>query len=190
MFNTLNLKKILPYILVFIVIVLAYTYLAVAGRNIICDCGYILFWAGDIKSNDNSQQITDPYTFHHFLHGLIFFVIIYKFLGKKISFAWQFFIAIFIEVAWELFENSEFIINRYRMNTLALGYNGDTIINSIFDVIACIIGFYVAKYIGIKKTLILFLAIELISLILIKDSLILNVIMLIYPIPFISNWQK
>jgi len=178
----------LPHILSISTIIIAYAYLISVGRNIICQCGYIILWAGDILSTDNSQQIFDPYSFHHLLHGLAFFVIISK-IFKKLSFEWQLFIGIFIEVAWEVFENSEFIINRYRENTLALGYNGDTMVNSFFDVLACIVGFYLAKKLGIKKSLILFFIIELISIFTIRDSLLLNIIMLIYPLKFISNWQ-
>ncbi len=158
------------------------------GRLWICECGQIYLWAGDIWSSDNSQHLFDPYAFTHLLHGVVFFWLL-AWLLPRVPLAWRLCLAIAIESLWEVVENSAFIIDRYRESTAALGYNGDSIVNSLGDIFICGVGFILAFYLGFKRSLFLFIVVEVVLLFWIKDSLILNVIMLIYPIEAIKNWQ-
>lgn len=171
-----------------LVITITSIFLYWQGRSLICTCGKVFLWVGDIWSSDNSQHIFDPYSFTHLLHGFLFSWILIL-LAKKVPYNWQIVIVVVLESLWELVENSNFVINRYRENTLALGYQGDTIINSISDIFACSVGFIIAKYLGFKKSFIVFVIIELILLFWIRDNLTLNIIMLIYPIKEIKQWQ-
>jgi hypothetical protein len=145
-------------------------------------------WIGDAWSGETSQQFMDPYSFSHLQHGLLFFGFLY-WLTPKLSVLWRFCIATIIEAAWEVLENSAIIIDRYREGTAALGYEGDTIFNSVGDLVSCGLGFIVAYYLGFWRTLILFIIIEVAMVFTIYDSLLLNVIMLVYPIDAIKEWQ-
>jgi hypothetical protein len=158
------------------------------GRYWICTCGRVLLWTSDTWSADNSQHISDPYSFSHIEHGLIFYVAL-TWAFPNMSLLWRLVLATLIESIWEVFENTEFVIQRYREVTAALGYQGDTIINSLGDVGFCILGFALAYYLGFRRSLILFIIIEIGLLLFIRDSLILNVLMLLYPIEAIRAWQ-
>ena len=173
-------------LLVFLIIMTVY--LNAQGRLWFSASGDVLLWVGDAFSNENSQQLFDPYSFSHFLHGVIFFFIL-KYAFRNFSLESRFVASVMMEGCWEMLENSAIIINRYRDATAALGYNGDTIYNSYGDLLSCSIGFFVARYVGLKWSILLFIAIELICLFWIKDNLTLNVIMLIYPIEGIKDWQ-
>ncbi len=173
-------------LLVFLIIMTVY--LNAQGRLWFSASGDVLLWVGDAFSNENSQQLLDPYSFSHFLHGVIFFFIL-KYAFRNFSLESRFVASVMMEGCWEMLENSAIIINRYRDATAALGYNGDTIYNSYGDLLSCSIGFIVARYVGLKWSILLFIAIELICLFWIKDNLTLNVIMLIYPIEGIKDWQ-
>jgi hypothetical protein len=156
------------------------------GRVPFCECGTISLWSGDINSAENSQQIFDPYTFSHITHGLLFFLFFSLFplpLWKK------FLLAVGAEAAWEVLENTDLIINRYREGTISLGYYGDSILNSVFDTLACIAGFLFAARNRWWVTIGAIIALELFLLWFIRDNLILNIIMLIYPLEFIKAWQ-
>lgn len=163
-------------------------YLAAQGRLWFSASGNIDLWVGDAFSSENSQQLFDPYSFSHFLHGVIFFFILH-YAFPKFSIESRFAASVMMEGCWEMLENSAIIINRYREATAALGYSGDTIFNSYGDLISCSLGFFVAKYLGLKWSIVLFVVIELLCLFWIKDNLTLNVIMLIYPIDGIKEWQ-
>ncbi len=158
------------------------------SRLWICSCGQVYLWAGDIWSSDNSQHWLDPYSFTHLLHGVVFFWLL-AWLLPRLSPMWRLVIALSLESAWEVFENSAFIIDRYREATAALGYNGDTVINSLGDILICGRGFMRAMRLGFRRSLVLFVVTELVLLVWIRDSLILNVVMLIYPIEAIRLWQ-
>ena len=173
--------------LLFFLIIMT-VYLNAQGRLWFSASGDVLLWVGDAFSNENSQQLFDPYSFSHFLHGVIFFFIL-KYTFRNFSLESRFVASVMMEGCWEMLENSAIIINRYRDATAALGYNGDTIYNSYGDLLSCSIGFIVARYVGLKWSILLFIAIELICLFWIKDNLTLNVIMLIYPIEGIKDWQ-
>ena len=159
------------------------------GRLWICACGTIKLWVGNTCTSDNSQHILDPFSFTHVLHGVVFFWII-AWLGARLRSSWQLVLAIALEGAWEIFENTNFIINRYRTATAALGYTGDTVVNSIGDILCCLAGFLIARRLGFVRSLILFVLIELVLMVWINDSLLLQILMLITPMEEIKNWQS
>ncbi|HEV2802241.1 MAG TPA: DUF2585 family protein [Pyrinomonadaceae bacterium] len=158
------------------------------GRLWVCECGRVLLWTSDAWSADNSQHVSDPYSFTHVLHGFIFCGVILWALSR-VSWQWQLALAVAVEAFWEVVENSAFVINRYREATLALGYTGDTVINSVGDIFACALGFLLARRLGLRLTLLAFALTELVLLIWIRDSLLLNVLMLLYPSDAIKAWQ-
>jgi len=158
------------------------------GRLWICACGKLLAWSGGICSANNSQHFLDPYSFTHLLHGVLFFWLIY-WLAPKWHLTTQLLLATAFEAAWEVFENTNFIIERYRTATAALGYNGDTVVNSLGDILCCIAGFLIAQRLGLRRSLLLFAAFELILIVWIHDSLLLEILMLISPIKIIKAWQ-
>ncbi|BDS09694.1 DUF2585 family protein [Aureispira anguillae] len=157
------------------------------GRNWLAANGNFYFWIGDAWSDQNSQHWTDPYSFSHLLHGILFFGILYP-LASKISWIWRFNIAVLLEAIWEIAENSATIIERYR-DAGALGYTGDSIVNSMGDLFYCGLGFIVAHYLGFAKSVMLFILVEIGLILTIRDSLIINVIMLVYPLDSIREWQ-
>lgn len=159
------------------------------GRLWICACGTIKLWVGNTCTSDNSQHILDPFSFTHVLHGVVFFWII-AWLGARLRSSWQLVLAIALEGAWEIFENTNFIINRYRTATAALGYTGDTVVNSIGDILCCLAGFLIARRLGFVRSLIVFVLIELVLMVWINDSLLLQILMLITPMEEIKNWQS
>lgn len=158
------------------------------GRLWICACGTVRFWVSNTCSSDNSQHFLDPYAFTHVLHGFGFCWLVSLVLPRLKS-NWQLLLAIALEAAWEVFENSSFVIERYRSVTAALGYTGDTIVNSLGDILCCLIGFLIAKRLGFGRAVIAFLALELVLLLWIRDSLLLEIVMLTFPIEAIKAWQ-
>jgi len=158
------------------------------GRLWICACGRIQVWSGQVCSANNSQHFLDPYSFTHVLHGFLFFWLI-ACLVRRPRGSWQVVLALAIEGAWEVFENTNFIIDRYRSETAALGYNGDTVVNSCGDLLCCLLGFIVAKRLGLKWSLIVFVLLELVLILWIKDSLVLEILMLVIPVDAIRAWQ-
>ncbi len=162
--------------------------LNVQGHIAICDCGFVKFWHGAINSNQDSQHISDWYTFSHIIHGFIFYWILRKISKNKWPIHLYFFLAVALEVGWEILENSPIIINRYR-ETASLMYFGDSIINSVSDVFWMALGFILAWRIPTWLSIFLVIFMELFVLYFIKDNLTLNVVMLIYPFEFIKNWQ-
>ncbi len=158
------------------------------GRVLFSSSGVFNVWISDAWGAETSQQFFDPYSFSHLLHGICFFGLFYL-LIPKISLSWRFVFSMALEAGWEILENSEFIIGRYREQTAALGYNGDSIINSCGDLLSCGLGFFLANYLGLKKSILLIAIIELLMLLSIRDSLLLNIIMLIHPLREIKSWQ-
>ena len=162
--------------------------LRLMGRLWIAEEGFGIF-TSDAWSTVTSQLLFDPYSLSHVLHGVVFFYAL-QFFRKRLTMPWMFFIAILIEMAWEIFENTPFIINRYRTETASLNYFGDSILNSFGDLLSMFAGLWLAARLSWKIVLPLFLGIELIMLFTIRDNLTLNIIMLLYPIPGISEWQQ
>src|SRR5215204_2447063 len=137
-----------------LVLALMIVLLRAQGRMFLCACGYFDVWTSDTCSSNNSQQLFDPYSFTHVLHGFLFFWLI-ALLFRRMTAAWQFWLALLLESAWEVFENTSFVINKYRTETAALGYQGDTIVNSLGDLACAMAGFLVAQRLGVRRSLIL-----------------------------------
>ena len=162
--------------------------LRLEGRLWLCACGSLRLWSGQICSANNSQHFLDPYSFTHVLHGFLFFWLI-AWLLSRLSTNWQLALAVAVEAGWEVFENTNFIIDRYRSETAALGYNGDTVVNSFGDILCCLIGFIVARRLGLRRSLVVFAVLELVLIVWIKDSLLLEILMLVVPIDAVRAWQ-
>jgi hypothetical protein len=139
-------------------------------------------------SSHTSQHLFDPYTFTHILHGIVLVWLVAAIFGQ-FAFRWRYFIAITAEAAWEVLENTNYVIDKYRENTASLDYFGDSVWNSFGDVLACAGGVWTAMKIGRWWSLIFFLAVETALLLWIRDGLLLNILMLIYPMDWIKNWQ-
>ena len=161
--------------------------LLLMGRPAWCECGYVKIWHGDVMSSENSQHIADWYTFTHVIHGFALYGLLWL-VGRRWSLELRFLLALLIEVAWEIFENTDFVIDRYR-DTVARGYYGDSAINSEVDVLAFIVGFALAARLPVWATVILAVAIEGALAYVIRDNLTLNIIMLIHPFEAIRRWQ-
>ena len=167
---------------------LAVLLLRMEGRLWWCACGFLNLWDGDIWSAHNSQHVFDPYSFTHVLHGvLLFWVLTWMF--RRLAFSWRLTLAVLLEAVWEVLENSPFIIQRYREATIGQGYVGDSIVNSLADILCCAAGFLLARLLGFRLALGLFVAVELILALTVRDNLCLNVLMLICPIDSVKQWQ-
>lgn len=165
------------------------------GRVTFSTSGKILWWVRDVNGPENSQQLTDWYSFSHLLHGVLFYGalhLISRLSGGRIlnGLGGRVILMILLEAGWEILENSPIIINRYREATLALGYCGDSILNSMSDIVCCILGFFVAKLLPVWATVLLFVGLELFVLWAIRDNLTLNILMLIHPVEAIKHWQS
>lgn len=163
-------------------------------RPPICECGVVRLWTGAVNSPENSQQLSDWYTFSHIIHGMIFYGAAHLLWrhwrvlrGSPALWAYPF--AVLLEGSWEVLENSPLIIERYRAVTANFGYAGDSIVNSAADLVWMSLGFWIAARWSVKATLGVALAFELLTLAVIRDNLTLNVLMLVYPVEAVRVWQ-
>jgi hypothetical protein len=161
--------------------------LLVMGRPPICTCGHVALWHGAIDSG-NSQHLLDWYSPSHIIHGFLFYGAGWLIL-RPLPLRFRLIIAVVIEAGWELIENSPMIIDRYRTATMALGYTGDSVINSLSDISCMMIGFAIARHLPLWATMLLAILFELLTLAVIRDNLTLNILMLLWPIDAIRHWQ-
>jgi hypothetical protein len=182
------IRRLSPTVVVVGIILLTAAYLLLIGREPICKCGYISLWHGEVVSAENSQHLTDWYTPSHIIHGFLFFGALWL-VARRMSLGWRLAIATLVECAWEIVENSDAVIERYRTVTISLDYYGDSVINTVFDVIAMILGFWLAAKLPVWATVALIILFEVGTMWIIRDGLALNVLMLLYPLDWIAQWQ-
>ena len=179
-------RKIIGWVLGFLALQAMVLYLF--GQPPICTCGYVKLWEGIVLSSGNSQHLTDWYTFSHIIHGFLFYLLLWAVfpkmpVGKRLLFAMG------IEIGWELLENTPMVIQHYREQALSQGYVGDSIINSVFDTLAMVVGFFMAKKWPIWSIVLIGIGLEIFTAYMIRDNLTLNIINLIHQFPAISAWQ-
>lgn len=158
------------------------------GRAPICPCGTVKLWHGMVNSSQNSQHIFDWYTPSHVIHGVLLYAVL-RFVFPKLPVMQRFLIALGIEVAWEILENTPLVIERYRSGTISLGYQGDSIINSVADALAMSFGFFLASQLPVAISVLLVIVLELFVVYFVRDNLFLNVLMLLHPLDPIREWQ-
>jgi hypothetical protein len=178
----------LALILTAAVVVTAVAILYLQGRVWWCREGDLTPWAWNIWSPHNSQHLIDPYSFTHVLHGILEFWLIGLFFGR-VPLAWRLLIALSVESTWEILENSSYVIQRYRDETISLNYFGDSILNSISDIVCCGFGFVLGWKLRFWRSLALFAATEITLIFWIHDSLLINILMIIWPVEGIKHWQ-
>jgi hypothetical protein len=164
------------------------------GRPPICECGYVKLWHGDINSMGNSQHIADWYTPSHIIHGPIFYALGWLLfakwkIGGENAVKWGLPLAVFLEAAWEVLENTQMVIDRFRSVTANWGYSGDSVLNSFADIGWMAFGFYLAMRLPIKVTIVGAIVLEVLAAWVVRDGLTLTVIMLLFPIDAIAEWQ-
>jgi hypothetical protein len=171
-----------------LIVIAAVVILQIQGRVWWCQAGDITPWSWNIWSTHNSQHIIDPYSFTHVLHGVLEFWLI-GLVFSRMPMVWRLALAVFIESTWEVAENSATVIERYRSATISLDYFGDSIINSVADIACCSLGFLIAYKLRFWRSLALFVITEILLIVFIRDSLIINIIMLLFPVEAIRSWQ-
>lgn len=182
------MRKMLPWLAMVAVLAGTVYQLRSQGRLWWCSCDYVLLWTNEYWGPDTSQHLLDPASFTHALHGFVFCGLL-AWIFPRVPPVWRLSMAVSMEAVWEVVENSEFVIRRYREGTAAFGYRGDTVVNSMGDILACGLGFALARRLGFRRALAVFVLTEAVLALWIRDGLLLNVLMLIYPLDAIEAWQ-
>lgn len=181
-------RQTLPYWLTAALVLATAATLLAMGRVPICTCGYVKLWHGETMSSENSQHLMDWYTPSHLLHGLLFYGFFWL-VARQMAFGWRLVIATVLECAWEIIENTDAVIQRYREVTISLDYFGDSVINSVFDILTMILGFWLARRIPVWASVAIIIGFEALTAVIIRDGLGLNILMLLYPLEPVMEWQ-
>jgi hypothetical protein len=185
---TLNMTRTRAAIAALLIIAAAAAIELAMGRHPICTCGSIDLWVGARDSPKTSQMLADWYSASHIVHGLLFYALLWL-VARRWPVEWRFLTALLIEATWEVTENTPFVIDRYRTATAALGYNGDSVINSMSDIVMMAVGFLIARKLPLWASIALVIVLELVPLYVIRDNLTLNVWMLLWPTQAVRAWQ-
>jgi hypothetical protein len=175
-------------LLCLLIVSIAAAILLAMGRPPICTCGTIELWVNEGDSPKTSQMLADWYSPSHVIHGLLFYGLLWLFF-RRAPVERRFLIATLVEIAWELAENSNWAINRYREATIAVGYTGDSVLNTLSDIGMMMLGFWLARKLPLWASVMLVIALEASALIAVRDNLTLNVWMFLFPTDFIRAWQ-
>jgi hypothetical protein len=161
------------------------------GHPLICKCGSVKLWHFDVMSAENSQHLIDWYTPSHLIHGFVFYWGLWL-LSRvlPLSFAMRLVLAVAIEATWEVVENTDFVINHYREMTISLDYYGDSVINSVSDILVMVLGYVMAARLPVWLTVTIAVALELFVGAMIRDNLTLNVLMFVWPLESVLHWQQ
>lgn len=176
------------WLLAFLIVTAAAAILLAMGRNPICTCGMIDLWVGGRDSPKTSQMLLDWYSLSHIVHGLLFYAILWL-VARRWPVERRFLLALLVEASWEVVENTPMVIDRYRATTAALGYTGDSVINSLSDISMMALGFLAARKLPPRLSIVLLIVLELVPLFVIRDNLTLNVWTLLAPNPSVQQWQ-
>ncbi|HKC04010.1 MAG TPA: DUF2585 family protein [Sphingomicrobium sp.] len=171
-----------------LLVVIAAAILLAMGRHPICTCGTVDLWVGVRDSPKTSQMLADWYSFSHIVHGLLFYAALWL-VARRWPVEWRLVIALIVEASWEIVENTPMVIDRYRTATAALGYNGDSVLNSVSDILMMAVGFFLARKLPVWAAIGLLIVLELIPLYAIRDNLTLNIWMLLWPNQAVGAWQ-
>jgi hypothetical protein len=180
--------KLKPWLWIILVMLAAGATLYVMGRTPICQCGYVKLWHGAVMSSENSQHLSDWYTPSHIIHGFAFYGLLWL-VARRWPMGVRLIAAVVIESGWEILENTDMVINRYREQTIALDYYGDSVLNSLADIVAMIGGFLLASRFPVWLTVMLTVIMEAGVAWAIRDNLTLNIIMLVWPMDWVKAWQ-
>jgi hypothetical protein len=176
------------WLLAFAILAAAAAILLAMGRNPICTCGTVDLWVGTRDSPRTSQMLADWYSLSHIVHGLLFYAGLWL-VARRWPAGRRFLLALLMETSWEVIENTPMVIDRYRATTAALGYTGDSVINSLSDILMMALGFLLARKLPVRASILLLIGLEFVPLFVIRDNLTLNVIALIAPSHAIQAWQ-
>ena len=181
-------RRVLPPAVAIAAVVLAAGIELWLGRVPICTCGTVKLWHGVVQSAENSQHVSDWYTPSHVIHGIGFFALTWI-IARRWPLGWRFAVAVALEAAWEVFENTPFVIDRYRAATISLDYYGDSILNSMADIAAMAAGFAFAASVRWWLSLLAVIVMEIGVAVVIRDNLFLNILMLLHPFDAVKRWQ-
>jgi hypothetical protein len=176
------------WLIALVIVAVAATIELSFGRHPICTCGTVELWVGARDSPKTSQMLLDWYSLSHIVHGLLFYAVLWL-IARRWPIHRRFLAALLVEASWEVIENTPFDINRYRETTAALGYSGDSILNSMSDILMMALGFLLARKLPVWAAVLLVIALELIPLFVIRDNLTLNIWQLIAPSKALEAWQ-
>jgi len=176
------------WLLVLVILAAAAAIEIAMGRNPICTCGTIDLWVNGRDSPKTSQMLADWYSLSHIVHGMLFYAVLWM-VARRWAADWRLVAAVLIEAAWEVTENTPFVIDRYRTTTAALGYTGDSVVNSMSDILMMVLGFVLARKLPVRASILLVIALELVPLLAIRDNLTLNILNLLAPSHAVQAWQ-